>query len=146
MGLDFRSLFLSADGRINRAKWWAGALVLLVVWVIADAVFGGSILGGILLLLLLAGIAYPAYAVCAKRFQDRNRPGITALYGVGPLLIAALLVSFGVTGTPSGPNAIGWICTLIFWGVGLWFTIELGLLKGTPGPNAFGGNPLVAAR
>jgi uncharacterized membrane protein YhaH (DUF805 family) len=31
-------------------------------------------------------------------------------------------------------------------GVGLWFLIELGILKGTPGPNRFGGDPLAAVR
>ena len=145
MGLDFRYLFGSAEGRINRAKWWAGALILLFIWTIVDAIFGGSIFSFLVVLVTLA-IAYPAYAVCAKRFQDRNKPAITALYGVGPLLAAGLLQSLGLTGTPAGLNGIGWICMLITWGVGLWFLIELGLLKGTPGSNAFGGDPLVAVR
>jgi uncharacterized membrane protein YhaH (DUF805 family) len=32
----------------------------------------------------------------------------------------------------------------VIWGVGIWFLIELGILKGTPGPNRFGGDPLAA--
>lgn len=145
MGLDFRYLFGSAEGRINRARWWAGALILLFIWTLVDAIFGGSIFRFLVVLVTLA-IAYPAYAVCAKRFQDRNKPAITALYGVGPLILAALLQSVGLTGTSAGLNAVGWLCVLITWGVGLWFLIELGLLKGTPGSNAFGGDPLVAVR
>ena len=146
MGLDFTYLFGSADGRINRAKWWTGALILLIVWTIVEAIFGGSAFGSFLVVLVTLAIAYPAYAICAKRFQDRNKPAITALYGVGPLLLASLLQSFGLTGSPAGLNAVGWICVLITWGVGLWFLIELGLLKGTPGPNSYGGDPLFAVR
>lgn len=146
MNLDFRYLFGSSDGRINRAKWWAGSLILLIIWVLIEAIFGGFTLGSILVVLATLAVAYPAYAVCAKRFQDRNKPGITALYGLGPLLLAMLLQSLGLTATPAELNAVGWICALITWGVGLWFLIDLGILKGTPGPNAFGGDPLVAVR
>ena len=70
----------------------------------------------------------------------------TALFGLVPVLIAIMLNSFGLTGDPGGANAIGWICRLIYLGVGLWFAIELGSLKGTPGPNRFGGDPLAAVR
>jgi uncharacterized membrane protein YhaH (DUF805 family) len=33
---------------------------------------------------------------------------------------------------------------LVFLGVILWFSIDLGILKGTPGPNTYGGDPLAA--
>jgi uncharacterized membrane protein YhaH (DUF805 family) len=146
MELDFKYLFASTDGRINRAKWWAGIGTLFVIWFIVDLIFGSFTLGSILVALVTLALFYPAYAVCAKRFQDRNRPGITALYGLAPLLLASLLQSFGLTGTPAELNAVGWICALITWGVGLWFLVELGILKGTPGPNSFGGDPLAAVR
>ncbi|MBC8021436.1 MAG: DUF805 domain-containing protein [Methyloceanibacter sp.] len=146
MGLDYRDLFTSLDGRINRAKFWIGAVGFLVIWIIVDGIFGYSIFGRILKLLLVIGLFYPAYAVTAKRFQDRNRPGSTALYGLIPVFVAIVLDCFGLTGDASGANAIGWICRLIYLGVGLWFAIELGTLKGTPGPNRFGGDPLAAVR
>jgi hypothetical protein len=62
------------------------------------------------------------------------------------MFVAIVLGSFGLTGDPAGANALGWICTLIYLGVGLWFGIELGILRGTPGPNRFGGDPLAAVR
>jgi uncharacterized membrane protein YhaH (DUF805 family) len=144
--VDYTSLLLSRDGRINRAKFWIGAAGFLAVWIIIDGLFGSSIFGRILKLLLAIALAYPAYAVAAKRFQDRDRPGETALFGLVPVFIAIMLNSFGLTGDPDGANAIGWICRLIYLGVGLWFAIELGSLKGTPGPNRFGGDPLAAVR
>jgi uncharacterized membrane protein YhaH (DUF805 family) len=113
---------------------------------VIGAIFGASTFGAILIVLVSLALFYPGYAVAAKRFQDRDKPGITALYGLVPVLIASLLQAFGLTGTPQEPNALGWICTLVTMGVGLWFLIELGILKGTPGPNRFGGDPLAAVR
>jgi uncharacterized membrane protein YhaH (DUF805 family) len=146
MTLDFTSLFTSRDGRINRARFWVGAVCILIVWITIYFVFGSSVFGRIVELLVALGLFYPAYAVAAKRFQDRDKPGQTALYGLVPVLIAILLYAFGLTSDPTGANAVGWICTLIYLGVGLWFAIELGALKGSPGSNRFGGDPLSAVR
>ncbi len=29
--MDFNYLFTSLDGRINRAKWWAGVIIIAIV-------------------------------------------------------------------------------------------------------------------
>jgi uncharacterized membrane protein YhaH (DUF805 family) len=146
--MDFNYLFTSFDGRINRAKYWAGTVILAVISIVLGlligVIFGVSTLGVILVTLVTLALFYPAYAVAAKRFQDRDKPGVTALYGLVPVLIASLLQSSGLAGTPDEPNGLGWICTLVTFGVGIWFLIELGILKGTPGPNRFGGDPLAA--
>ncbi|HKQ54875.1 MAG TPA: DUF805 domain-containing protein [Methyloceanibacter sp.] len=142
--VDFASLFLSREGRINRSKFWIGAACFIAVWLLIELVFGASIFGRIVKLLLAIALLYPAFAVAAKRFQDRNRPGETALFGLVPVFAAILLDCFGMTGDAMGANGLGWICRLIYLGVGLWFAIELGALKGTPGPNRFGGDPLAA--
>jgi len=146
--MDLQYIFASLDGRINRAKWWAGMVILAVISLAAGAIiemlFGGGFFGGFLAMLVALALFYPSYAVSAKRFQDRDRPGKTALYGLAPVLIANLLVTWGLTGTPQEPNGLGWLCTLINLGVGLWFLIDLGILKGTPGQNHFGGDPLTA--
>jgi uncharacterized membrane protein YhaH (DUF805 family) len=148
--MDFQYLFTSFDGRINRAKYWVGAVILLVAWLIfgliVNSIFGGTLFGSLLMILALLVLFYAFYAVAAKRFQDRDKPGITAVYGLVPALIANLLTVLGLAGTPQGLNALGWICALVVWGVGLWFLIDLGILKGTPGPNRFGGDPLAAVR
>jgi hypothetical protein len=39
-------------------------------------------------------------------------------------------------------NTLGLICFFTLIGVTIWFLIELGMLKGTPGPNRFGPDPL----
>lgn len=146
--MDLQYVFASFDGRINRAKWWAGMAIIVVVSIvlgfIIELVFGTGFFGTFLLTIVTLALFYPTYAVCAKRFQDRDRPGKTALYGLVPMLFASLLQTFGLAGTPQEPNAVGWLCTLINLGVFLWFVIELGILKGTPGQNHYGGDPLAA--
>ena len=146
--MDFNYLFLSFDGRINRAKWWAGIVILIVINLVLGlfvaAIFGLSTFAGILFTLITLALFYPSYAVAAKRFQDRDKPGQTALYGLVPLLIANLLQNFGLTGTPEAPNPLAWICSIVTLGVGIWFLVELGILKGTTGSNRYGPDPLVA--
>ena len=144
LDVDFATLFLSREGRINRAKFWIGAACFIAVWLLVELVFGASIFGRIVKFLLAIVLSYPAYAVAAKRFHDRDRPGETALLGLIPVLVAIMIDCFGLTGDAAGANGLGWICRLIYLGVGLWFAIELGALKGTPGPNRFGGDPLAA--
>ena len=77
------------------------AVISIVLGFIIGAVFGSSTLGAILVTLVTLALFYPGYAVAAKRFQDRDKPGITALYGLVPVLIASLLQAFGLTGTPT---------------------------------------------
>jgi uncharacterized membrane protein YhaH (DUF805 family) len=146
--MDLQELFTSFDGRINRAKWWAGAVILgiisLLVGLIIEMLFSTGFFGGFLATLLPLALFYPSYALCAKRFQDRDKPGKTALYGLVPSLIASLLDAWGLTGSAHELNGLGWLCVLINLGVGLWFLIDLGILRGTPGQNHFGGDPLAA--
>lgn len=145
--MDLQDLFTSFDGRINRAKWWSGVVILVIVFVvltmIIDFLFGGGFFGGLLATLVALALFYPSYALCSKRFQDRNKPGRAALYGLVPLLVATLFASWGLTGVHE-LNGLGWLCMLVFLGVILWFSIDLGILKGTPGPNTYGGDPLAA--
>ncbi len=146
--MDLQYIFASFDGRINRSKWWAGMVILAIVSAVFSfligLIFGRGTFGTFLVILVTLALFYPTYAVCAKRFQDRDRPGKTALYGLVPLLIASLLGILGLTVSGLEPTAIGWICTLINLGVGIWFLIDLGILKGTPGQNHYGGDPLAA--
>jgi uncharacterized membrane protein YhaH (DUF805 family) len=146
--MDLQYIFTSLEGRINRAKWWAGVVILGIIFIVLgtliEVIFGTGFFGGLLATLLTLALFYPSYAVCAKRFQDRDKPGKTALYGLVPFLIAFLFSAWGLTGTSTENNVIGWLCALAVIGVSLWFLIELGILKGTPGPNQYGGDPLAA--
>jgi uncharacterized membrane protein YhaH (DUF805 family) len=144
--MDFNYLFTSLDGRINRAKWWAGviaiAIVAIVVGLIIGLVLGDSVAGRIVLFIVQLILLYPGYAVSAKRFQDRNKPAMYALVGVAIGLLYGLLATFGAVGDPVSQGALDWIFMLAFLAVGIWYLVELGILKGTAGPNQYGPDPL----
>ena len=144
--MDLSYIFTSFDGRINRAKYWIGSIVLaiisIVLGIMVGAALGPTTFAMIIIALITLALFYPVYAIAAKRFQDRDKPGTTALYGLVPILIVNFLQLFGLTGTPEQPNTLGWIATVVMLGVGLWFLIELGILKGSTGPNRYGPDPL----
>jgi len=122
--MDVMSLMTSFEGRINRAKWWLGLLILVILhgiaWGICAALFGLPvephdpnfvvfwIVFGILMLILI----WPTLALYTKRWHDRGKSGWWTLIAFVPL--------------------IG----------GIWILIELGILEGTRGPNQYGPDPL----
>jgi uncharacterized membrane protein YhaH (DUF805 family) len=149
--MDFNYLFTSLDGRINRAKWWAGLIIIAIIGIAAGLIvgllFGDGIAARIILFIVQLVLLYPGYAVSGKRFQDRDKPAMYALVGIAIGLLYALLALFGAVGAgaPGEVGALDWIFMLAFLAVGIWYLIELGILKGTAGPNQYGPDPLGAA-
>ena len=150
--MDFTYLFTSTSGRIPRRDWWIGVLVLVVVGIviglIINFVFGGlfTAVGRILMLLLQIVFAYPSYALSAKRFQDRNKPASFALIGIGLSLLKAVLDLIGLTGNPFAPNFLDYIFGIVLLVIGIWYLVELGILRGTVGRNTYGPDPLGSPR
>lgn len=138
-------LFLSPDGRINRLRFWIGTLILAAISTAAMmlnlAVVGVSQTAVLISVLVAFALAYPSYALMAKRFQDRDRPGLLALLGIVPAFIVNLLYTFRIL-DPIEPTALSRFLDVILVVVGLWILIELGCLKGTQGPNRYGPDPL----
>ena len=143
--MDWTFLFLSLDGRINRAKYWIGGLLigaagvgamLLIIWAV-----GLSDAAVKLAIAVALALMYPTYAVMAKRFQDRNRPGALALLGIVPLILSNLLYTFDVFDAAK-PTMLSQIFDLALVGISIWLLIDLGILKGTQGPNRYGPDPL----
>ena len=93
--MDFTNLFTSLQGRVNRAKWWAGEAVLFLVFSASALIGKQRTLSPAISALIWIILYLPAYPLAAKRFQDRDNPGETALYGYVPSIIAAGLLSFG---------------------------------------------------
>lgn len=124
------NLLFSVQGRANRAKFWLVALGIVVVEVILFAVIlGGAALSGdpeqiaaamgpvasVVILVFVVIATWISIAVAVKRYHDRNKSG--------------------------------WWVLIVFVPVigGLWYLIECGFLRGTPGPNTYGPDPLAAA-
>jgi uncharacterized membrane protein YhaH (DUF805 family) len=147
--MDF-ALYTTFEGRINRAKYWLGTIVLIVVMLVVALILF-TILGvgfspldagfrwGSFILQLI--VLYPATALMVKRFQDRNRPGWFAAILLVPLLIQGLLNAVGIS-NPMNPSLLDNALNLVIFAISIWFFIELGCLRGTVGPNQFGPDPL----
>ncbi|MET0361323.1 MAG: DUF805 domain-containing protein [Mesorhizobium sp.] len=116
--MDWKFLLTSYDGRINRAKFWAGIAVLTAIHIVAeiiDVALGLDIrqsgIGPVTIVIALAAI-YPQFALYAKRWHDRDKSAWWSLIILVPVI-----------GT-------------------IWFLVELGFLKGTRGDNQYGADPV----
>ncbi len=113
------SLFTSFEGRINRAKWWLGTVILLVfsivVYFILAMFMGGSMMSrldpatmgpdamasvyrsfAIVQVIMLVIIAYPATALMKKRINDRDRPDWLVYVFWAPTVVSLLLSLTGL--------------------------------------------------
>ena len=126
-------LLFSARGRIGRAAYWKGSLVVLGLTALmalvavgygrivphGTAADGGDPVAGAAalpsLLLSAATFAFDLYTGCClsiKRCHDRDRTGWWGLIQLIPI--------------------VGQV----------WYVVETSFLRGTPGPNRFGPDPL----
>lgn len=115
--MDIVSLLFSLEGRIGRAKYWLGQLVLFAIAFIAWlALIPGLATENIMLLLvpiaLLPFSLWMSICIAGKRYHDRGKSAWWIL-----------------------------ICLIPIVG-GIWQFIELGLLRGDDGTNDYGPDPV----
>jgi uncharacterized membrane protein YhaH (DUF805 family) len=136
--MDFSHLFFGFNGRIPRSAYWLGTLALsaYVLLVVGFAIFMGVELGprSLLLMLLALPAVFCGLALVVKRLHDRDKSGWwVLLFYFAPGALHQI-------GRHSGDIGI------LFWIVGsaisIWALVEIGFLRGTPGPNRFGPDPL----
>ena len=142
--MDWKTILFGFDGRLNRAKYWFGVLITFVT----------CLAGGLLAVPLVVGlgetvgypiaivvgiavfiaIAWIALATGVTRLHDRDKSAWwLLLFYVLPFLFSAV----GSTGNNSAE-----LFSLVGSGISIWALVELGCLKGTTGPNAYGPDPL----
>jgi len=118
--IDWTYLLFKFDGRINRAKFWAGSVLIwgiYTLWIIAVVAAinvsstAGVVIGFLGIMIWVLAI-WSGLAISIKRWHDRGKSGWW-------IFIAAIPI-------------IG----------GLWALIETGFLEGDLGPNEYGPNPL----
>ena len=146
----FGRFYFTPDGRISRAQYWLRFfLPVLALGIVVNllALAGGALrfLPPLFQLLVL----WPGIAMLIKRIHDRNKSGwlVWALYGpviaAIPFMIGALVAGIGgAKGTAGGMGVMAGMLWLIAAGVGIWFFIEFGCLRGTIGPNFYGSDPV----
>lgn len=152
--MNWTAFLFSARGRLNRGKYWLTAIVYLAVWavflVVAFVALGNNIenafdFAGVgLLLWVTAGIltllmTWSSIAVGIKRLHDREKSGWWMLvFLLGPTVLNGL-----------GQSTIGAANLILTLGaavVSIWAFVELGCLRGTPGTNLYGPDPLGFSR
>lgn len=106
-------IFLSLKGRVSRRTFWLyGVAALLGLGLLGHALLGiAGVEQGRIEAIVNLLLVWPAVAVSAKRWQDRDRAPWWVLITLVPV--------------------VGW----------LWALIDNGFVRGTPGPNRFGGVP-----
>ena len=98
--MDLKYLFISVDGRISRAKFWVGTIILTALNVAAVlliiALFGISDLSVKLTVAVSLVLLYPTYALMAKRFQDRDKLGWLAVFPLAAIYGMNMLETVGI--------------------------------------------------
>jgi uncharacterized membrane protein YhaH (DUF805 family) len=138
--MDYGNLLFSFDGRINRAKYWIGALILLGVWIVVGGIGYWLLtsvnpwIGGILLLIVFVPAFIAGLAIAIKRLHDRDKSGwwVLLFYFV-PSILSQIGQQIG---------GAGLILSLGGFAISIWAFVEIGCLRGTVGPNQYGPDPL----
>jgi uncharacterized membrane protein YhaH (DUF805 family) len=150
--MDWTTLLFSFKGRINRGKYWLAALIYMAVWTTFFAVSlvwlgglnidnllsfaGAALLIWLIALILLVAGAWSSLAVGVKRLHDRDKSGWwILLFWFAPSIL-------GSWPTAAPDLGSGFILALAAGAIGIWAIVELGCLRGTPGPNQYGPDPL----
>lgn len=156
--------FFSFQGRIPRRIFWIGLTALLAAAVIAvyslsylfdqiipDRPSDSLVIYGRLAILMVVWMPalYSILAILVKRLHDRDKSGrwalIIAAAGFLPLIaLVGFLLGPGAFLLEPSPYLL--ILDSVSLAIAVWFTIELGFLKGTNGANRFGADPLADAR
>lgn len=110
-------LYFGFHGRVSRRQFWFYGVFALI----GMALLGQALLGIARVpprsadLVVNLLLLWPALAVSVKRWHDRDKSGWWVLLNLLPV--------------------VGW----------LWALIDNGFVRGTPGPNRYGEDPLAAA-
>jgi len=148
--MDFASLFISPEGRINRATYWIGSLSVLAVELALRLGLGVPFtptpsdplslraLSFVIDLVLL----YPAAMVMVKRLHDINQSGALVGWLVVPNVVLMITNLLGMTGDPDRMAVLETIFLLGTSVIVLTFLVVLGFRRGSEGNNQYGPDPL----
>lgn len=146
--MDYRYLFTSLNGRINRQPYWQGVIVLFLVSIALSVaatmvIVGASSGAGVVVIAPLILIGFLTFAastpLVVKRLHDRSKSGHYAWLFYGATVGSRFTDSVARTYSESAALLLVDIVLLAIW---LWFFVELGFFRGAAGPNAFGSDPL----
>jgi uncharacterized membrane protein YhaH (DUF805 family) len=147
--VDFMHLFTSPDGRIGRAAYWIGWLIILAVEVALRLVLGvpfattpaDTLAVRGLSFVIDAVLLYPSIMVMVKRLHDRGYSGWAIGWLIVPYSVIMITNLFGISGDPEQMGVVGTLLLFATTIIMIAFMIELGFRRGSAGDNEFGPAP-----
>jgi len=142
---------LTFRGRMNRARYWEAALILMGIAIVMGfsaaatlAMIKSGVAAAALVVIMsvaLLTLAVPGYFIAIKRLHDRNKSGHWLwLFCLAPGVLNLL----GKLAVAQGAAPVGLVIVLASIGISTWAFVEICCLRGTSGPNRFGPDPLQA--
>jgi uncharacterized membrane protein YhaH (DUF805 family) len=142
--MSMTQLLFSFQGRLNRKPYWMtmiATMVIIIILLLFALIlirehrfeFAGLTLA--LLVILYIPLIWIGLAIGAKRLHDRDKSAwwLLVFYAAPGILSTA----------GNRMEEVGFIILhIISFGISVWAFVELGCLRGTPGPNRYGPDPL----
>jgi uncharacterized membrane protein YhaH (DUF805 family) len=139
------ALLFSFQGRISRQRFWLVSLAMIALTLVLVGILVATALiegvgeigeGTLWLLIINLPMIWIGLAVAAKRLHDRDRSAwwLLAFYALPAVL----------DGAGNAMGGFGLVLSLVSLAISVWAIVELGFLRGTPGPNTYGPEPLGA--
>lgn len=143
--MNWSQLFFGFDGRIARQTFWVAFVAVAGLEAVCHLVVYQYPDGERLSSIVSLAFAYPEFAVFAKRGYDRNiHP-----YVIGAFFLLSTLMDFvviiGLGSTLHEPTPLMSVLALPWMAFAVVLLFELGLRRGTVGPNRYGPDPLAGA-
>jgi uncharacterized membrane protein YhaH (DUF805 family) len=142
--MSMTQLLFSFQGRLNRKPYWMTVIATMVIIIvlllfalilIREHRFEFAGLTLVLLVILYIPLIWIGLAIGAKRLHDRDKSAwwLLVFYAAPGILSTA----------GNRMEDVGFIILhIISFGISVWAFVELGCLRGTPGPNRYGPDPL----
>lgn len=135
--MNWNTLLFSFEGRISRQPFWMAMIPIIIIEIAAHFAMGERFSSIVSLL-----IAYPEFAVLAKRGHDRNVPiWVAGIFTAGSVLLN-LMVLLDLAGPLERPNTAFLVMGVPLGIMALILFIDFGFRRGTQGPNRYGPDPL----
>ena len=139
--MNWIDLLTSIEGRISRQPFWIALLCLSVPELVAHFTLGERWSSIVSLL-----IAYPEFAVFAKRGHDRNVPTWVAGLFVAGACVLDVMTLLDLIGPMTNPTRLFYVVVVPVGIMGLILLVDFGFRRGTVGANRYGPDPLAGSR
>ena len=149
VAMDVTRLLTSPEGRISRASFWIGWLIVIAVESAVRLTLGIPFVPApsdafsvrFVSFLIDLALFYPWVVVMVKRLHDRNRSGELIGWLVVPYSVLMVTNLLGMSGDPDHMGLVESVLVIGTFGITLAFIVDLGFRRGTAGDNQYGPDP-----